>query len=205
MLDEVLNQLQNSMKNAKSGKGKQKQSMQQMSQMQQRLGNNMQKMREQMQQQGSQNQGQSQHQSQSEQFARMAREQQAIRQALQQYSREALKDGKNSPGDLDKIAIQMEQNETDLVNRRISDDAIKRQEQIKTRLLEAEKAEQERGQDKQRQSKAGAAISPGYIKALQQYEQKKAKQTELIKIVSPELNFYYKQKVKRYFDRINAK
>ncbi|QQL49373.1 DUF4175 family protein [Mucilaginibacter ginkgonis] len=209
MLDEVLDQLQNSMKNAKSGKGKSKQSMQQLSQMQQKLNNNMQQMREQMQWQALQGQGQNQakgqHQSQSEQFARMAREQQAIRQALQQYNRDALKDGKGNPGDLDKIAKQMEQTETDLVNRRITDDAIKRQEQIKSRLLEAEKAEQEREQDKQRLSKAGKNIPPGYIKALQQYEEKRTKQTELIRSVSPELNFYYKQKAKKYFEQINGK
>jgi hypothetical protein len=203
MLNEVLGQLQNAMKNAKGGKGKSKQSLQQLSQMQQQLNNNMQKMRDQMQQQG--NKGQSGQQGQSEQLARMARQQQMIRQAVEQYNRNELKDGKNGAGNLDKIAKQMEQTENDLVNRRISEESLKRQQQIQTRLLEAEKAEQEREQDKQRQSTAGKDIPPGYIKALQNYQQLKVKQTEQLKTVSPDLNLYYKQKVKKYFDQLNGK
>ncbi len=202
MLNEVLDQLQNAMKNAKGGKGKSKQSLQQLSQMQQQLNNNMQKMRDQLQQG---NKGQSQQQGQSEQLARMARQQQMIRQAVEQYNRNELKDGKNGTGNLDKIAKQMEQTENDLVNRRISEESLKRQQQIQTRLLEAEKAEQEREQDKQRQSTAGKDIPPGYIKALQNYQQLKVKQTEQLKTVSPDLNLYYKQKVKKYFDQLNGK
>ena len=139
--------LQSAMKNAKGGKGKKgKSSIQQMSQMQQQLNKNMQQMREQMQQQG-QNKGQSQQgQSQSEQLARMARQQQMIRQSLEQYSRDMLKDGGSGAGSLDKIAKQMEQTENDLVNRRITDEALKRQQQIQTRLLEADKADQQRDQ-----------------------------------------------------------
>ncbi len=206
MLNEVLDQLQNAMKNAKGGKGKKsKSSMQQMSQMQQQLNKNMQQMGEQMQQQG-QNPGKSGQgqQGQSEQLAKMARQQQMIRQSLEQYNREATKDGSGA-GNLDKIAKQMEQTENDLVNRRINEESLKRQQQIQTRLLEAEKAEQEREQDKQRLSQAGKEIPPGYIKALQNYQQQKTKQTEQLKTVSPELNLYYKQKVKKYFDQINGK
>lgn len=204
MLNEVLDQLQSMMKNAKAGKGKQKQSMSQMSQMQQQLNNNMQKMRQQMQQQGG-NQGQSQHQSMSEQLARMARQQQQIRQGIEQFNRDQLKNGKSGSGNLDKIAKQMEQTENDIVNRRITEETLKRQQQIQTRLLEAEKAEQEQEQDKQRLSQAGKEFPPGYIKALQIYQQQKVKQTEQLKTVSPELNLYYKQKVKKYFDQLNGK
>ena len=206
MLNEVLDQLQNAMKNAKGGKGKKgKGSMQQMSQMQQQLNKNMQQMRDQMQQQG-QSKGQSGQgkQGQSEQLARMARQQQMIRQSLEQYNRDLVKDG-NGAGNLDKIAKQMEQTENDLVNRHITEESINRQQQIQTRLLEAEKAEQEREQDKLRLSQAGKDIAPGYIKALQNYQQQKNKQTEQLKTVSPELNLYYKQKVKKYFDQINGK
>lgn len=210
MLNEVLDQLQNAMKNAKGGKGKKgKSSMQQMSRMQQQLNKNMQQMREQMQQQGQNKgqsaQGQQDRQGQSEQLARMARQQQQIRQALEQYNRDLTKDGGSGAGNLDKIAKQMEQTENDIVNRRINEEAIKRQQQIQVRLLEAEKAEQEREQDKQRLSQAGKDIPPGYIKALQNYQQQKNKQTEQLKTVSPELNLYYKQKVKKYFDQINGK
>lgn len=212
MLSDAKDQLQNSMKNSKSGKGKGKkqsqQSMQQMAKMQQQLNQNMQQMRDQMQQQqqgNNPNQAQSQHQSMSEQFARMARAQQEIRQQLEKLDREQNKDARGGLGDLQKITKQMEQTENDLVNRKITDESLKRQQQIQVKLLEAEKAEQQREEDNKRDSHAGKDIPPGYIKALADYKQAKAKQTEQIKTVPAALNLYYKQKIKTYFDQINAK
>jgi hypothetical protein len=204
MLSDALKQMQDAMNNAKGGKGKkQKMSISQLTQMQQQLGQNMQRMRDQMQKQG--NQGQSQHAAMSEQLARMAREQQMIRQALEQINRDENKDGRKGLGDLDKISHEMEQNEQDIVNRRITNEAIKRQQQIQSRMLEAAKAEQEREQDQQRESNAGKDIPPGYIKALQDYQQIKARQTEQIRTVSPDLNLYYKNKIKSYFEQLNVK
>ena len=205
MLSEALDQLQKMMNKGKGGKGK-PQSISQLSKMQQQLNQNMQKAREQMQQQGNQGKGQQGNQgNMSEQLARMARQQQMIRQQLEQINREENKDGKGGLGNLDKISKEMEQTEHDLVNRKITDEALKRQQQIQSRLLEAEKAQQEREQDQQRESHNGKDIPPGYIKALQDYQQQRAKQTEQIRTVSPALNLYYKQKIKSYFDQLNAK
>ncbi|HEY9194627.1 MAG TPA: hypothetical protein VIM77_00120 [Mucilaginibacter sp.] len=201
MLSEALDQLQKMMNKSKGGKGK-PQSISQLTKMQQQLNQNMQKAREQMQQQG--NQGKSGKGSMSEQLARMARQQQMIRQQLEQINREENKDGTGGLGNLDKISQQMEQTERDLVNKRITDEALKRQQQIQSRLLEADKAQQEREQDQHRESNAGKNIPPGYIKALQDYRQQREKQTEQIRTVSPALNFYYKQKIKSYFDQLNA-
>ncbi|MDR3696807.1 DUF4175 family protein [Mucilaginibacter sp.] len=207
MLSEALDQLQNAMSKGKSGKGKGKQqSVSSLARMQQQLNQNMQKAREQMQQQG--NPGKSQNgnnENISEQLAKLARQQQEIREALQQLNRQENKDGKGSLGNLDKISQQMEQTERDLVNRRISEEAIKRQQQIQSRLLDAEKAEQQREQDQQRESHAGKDVPPGYIKALQEYRQANEKQTEQVKTIPPALNFYYKLKIKSYFDLLNAK
>ena len=210
LLSEALDQLQNSMNKAKSSKGKGKQqSMEQLAKMQQQLNQNMQKARDQMQQQGGKgNEGKSENSNNgniSEQLAKLARQQQMIREGLQRINREENEDGKGSLGNLDKISKEMEQTEHDLVNRRISDEALKRQQQIQSRLLEAEKAEQEREQDQQRESNAGKDIPPGYIKALQDYQQTKEKQTEQVKTVPPAVNFYYKLKIKSYFDLLNAK
>ncbi|WP_158990718.1 DUF4175 family protein [Mucilaginibacter sp. L196] len=207
MLSEALEQLQKA-KNG-SGKGKSKQqTLGELAKMQQQLNQNMQKAREQMQKEGKQGQSGQKHGqggSMSEQLARMAREQQMIRETLQQINQEDNKDGTKGLGNLDKISQQMEQNERDLVNKHITDEALKRQEQIQTRLLEAEKAEQQRDQDQKRESNTGKDMPPGYIKALQDYQQVKAKQTEQIKTESPALNLYYKQKINIYFDQINAK
>jgi hypothetical protein len=211
LLSDALSQLQKQMNKSKGGKGKSGQpSLSQLSKMQQKLNENMQKAREQMQQQGQQpgksgKQGQGQGPGMSEQLARLAREQQLIRQTLQQISREQKKDGTGQAGGLDKISKEMEQTENDLVNRRITDEALKRQQQIQTRLLEAEKAEQQREQDQKREARAATDMPPGYIKALQDYEQVKAKQTEQLKTVPSALNLYYRQKIKLYFDQLNGK
>lgn len=209
MLSEALQQLQDAMKNGQSGKGKSKQkSLAALAKMQQQLNQNMQKAREQMQKEGNNGQSgkgqQGQNGNMSEQLAKMAREQEIIRQMLQQINRDENKDGKAALGNLDIISKQMEQNERDLVNRRITDEALKRQQQIQTRLLEADKAEQQREMDEKRESNAGKDMPPGYIKALQDYQQVKAKQTEQIKTVTPALNLYYKQKIIIYFEQLNA-
>jgi len=202
MLSEALEQLQKAMKNSKGG-GKSKQpSLSQLQKMQQQLNQNMQKMRDQLQKQG--NMSQSQRSGMNEQLAKMAREQQMIREALEKINQEENKDGTGKLGNLDKISKEMEQTENDIVNKRITDDLLKRQQQIQSRLLEAEKAERQQEQDQQRESNAGKDLPPGYIKALQDYQQKKEKQTEQIRTVSPALNLYYKQKIKSYFDQLNA-
>jgi hypothetical protein len=206
MLSEALDQLQKMQNKGGKGKGKQNQpSLSQLSKMQQQLSQNMQKARQQMQQQGNQPQGKSGQQGMSEQFAKMARQQQIIRQSLQQINQDKNKDGTGGLGNLDKISKEMEQTENDLVNKRITEEAIKRQQQITTRLLEAEKAEQQREQDQKRESRAGNDMPPGYIKALQDYEQIKTKRTEQIRTVPPALNLYYRQKIKLYFDQLYAK
>lgn len=205
MLSDALAQLKAKM-SSKNGKGKSKQmSVSQLRQMQEKLNQNMQKMRDQLQQQKDGNQGQSQRAQTSEQLAKMAREQQMIRQQLEEINRDESKNGGAGIKNADKISQQMEQTEKDLVNRRITDEALKRQQQIQTRLLEAEKAEQEREQDKQRESHAGKDMPPGYIKALQDYQQTKEKQDEQIKTVPPALNLFYKKKIKAYFDQLNAR
>ncbi|GAB2700917.1 ATPase [Mucilaginibacter koreensis] len=202
MLSEVMNQLQRMMKNSKPGSGKKQGSLSQLSQQQQQLNQNMQRMREQLQQQG--NQGKSAQSSTSEQLARMARQQQMIRQALEKYSNEETNPGSAGASELNKIARAMEQTENDIVNKNITNESLIRQQQIHSRLLEAEKAEQQREQDKQRESTAGKSFPPGYIKALQNYQQQRTKQTELLQTVPPALNLYFKQRVKLYFDQLNA-
>ncbi len=199
LLSEALEQLQNMQSNA-GGKGSKSQSLSQLAKMQQQLNRNMEQARQQMQQQGKSAQGQGS----SEQLAKMARQQQMVREALQKLSSEQMKDGKGN-GDLDKISKEMEQTENDIVNRKITDETIKRQQQIQTRLLDAERAEQQREQDNRRESNAGKEFPPGYIKALQQYQQQKNKQTEQIRTILPAFNLYYKEKIQSYFEHLNGK
>lgn len=95
---------------------------------------------------------------------------------------------------------QMEQTESDLVNKVITQQTIQRQQQIMTRMLEHEKAEMEREKDNRRQSKEGKELyhqpSPA---ELQQFERLKENNMELFRLVPPTLSPYYKTKVNDYF------
>ncbi|MBC7654810.1 MAG: hypothetical protein H7098_10105 [Oligoflexus sp.] len=203
MLSEALQQLQNAMKNAKAGgKGKSKPSLSQLNEMQKQLNKNMQKAKEQMQQQGMQL-GQSKNKQMSEQMAKMAQQQQMIRQALQEINNNLNKDGQGKLGNLEKTIKQMEQTETELVNKKITQEALLRQQEIQSRLLEADKAEKEREQDDKRESKEGKNFTPNYNLILQEYQKQKAKEVEQIKTVPPALNYFYKSKISEYFKKLN--
>lgn len=204
MLSEALDQMQRAQQNAQSGgKGKKKQSLSQLSKMQDQLNKNMQKAREQMQKQGQQGQQKQGKGQMSEQLAKMAREQQLIRQGMQEINRELNKDGQSGLGNLDKLMKEMEQTETDLVNKKIYQETINRQQEILTKLLEAEKAEREREQDNQRESKQGVD-QPNFSRFMKEFQSIKQTETELLKTVPPSLNSFYKIKVGDYFKFLNS-
>ena len=138
----------------------------------------------------------------SEELAKAAAKQQAIRQALQQLSQELNKDGSGNGKELQKIAEEMEKNEEDLVNKNITIETLKRQQDILTRLLESEKAERERDQDNKRESTENKIDNFSNQKQFLEYKRKKEKEVELLRTIPPALTPYYKQKVNHYFNRV---
>lgn len=204
MLSEIQEKMQQAMQNAQQGgKGKQK-SLSQLSKMQEQLNQNMQKARQQMQQQGNKPGQQGVKGQMSEQIAKMAREQQLIRQALNEINRDLNKDGKGGLGNLEKLAKDMEQSETDLVHKKIQQETLVRQQEILTKLLEAEKADRERELDNQRESKQGQNFSPELKTVLEDFKKIKQNEVELLKTVPPSLNSFYKLKVGDYFRLLNT-
>ena len=103
---------------------------------------------------------------------------------------------------MSKLADKMEETETDLVNKMLSQETIKRQEEILTRLLESEKAEKERELDEKRQSNEGKDEQKRNQNQFLEYNRLRQKETELLKTVSPSLNPFYKEKVNLYFNKI---
>jgi hypothetical protein len=207
MLNEALEQLQQAQQNGKAGgKGKQKKNLSQLSKMQEQLNNNMQKAREDMQKQGQQKSGQQGKtgREMSEQLAKMAREQQMIRQAMQEINKMENKDGKSALGNLDKLMKEMEQTETDLVNKRIQQETLNRQQEILSKLLDAEKADREREEDQKRESKQGITPPPTNSMIFQEFQRIKQKEIDLLKTMTPSLNSYYKIKVGDYFKYLNS-
>lgn len=193
MLDDHLSMMMEMMANG-SGKGnmkmksKKKGKQESLSQMQQQLNDKIQNLK---------NSGKGGRQL-SEELAEMAAEQERIRKALQEMQ-DKMKDGKMPGGDLPG---KMEQTEMDLVNKQITDQMIRRQQDILTRLLETEKSMREQDMDEERKGETAKDYDKEIPKAFEEYLRLKEKEVELLKTVPPKLYPYYKKEVGEYFKRM---
>ncbi|QEC51592.1 hypothetical protein EDD80_102110 [Anseongella ginsenosidimutans] len=197
MLSEVFEQLQQQMNNAGSGQGeKPSQGLAQLNKMQDELNRRLQQLKQGLKP------GERVPREKSEELARLAREQQAIRNSLQKLNQELNKDGQGKLGNLDEVAREMEKTETELYNKRITGEMIQRQKEIMTRLLDAEKAERERDTEDKRESKQGKQFTPDFSKVLEEYNKQKEKQLELIQTLPPEVSSFYREKISEYFRQL---
>ena len=140
--------------------------------------------------------------SMSEEFAKMAAQQEMIRRMMQEYGQQLKEEsGGNSKlaKEVDNLMRQMEQTETDLVNKTITQQTLQRQQQIMTRLLEHEKAEMQREKEERRESHEGKDIYQPSPSDLEKYKQLQQKNVELFRSLPPTLSNYYKNKVNDYF------
>ena len=133
-------------------------------------------------------------------IAQMAAQQAALRAKLEQLRREMNKDGKGSGNALNPLINALDQQEKDLINRNKKADFVKRQKDIITRLLESEDALRERGFDEKRESKSAKDYNNGNLRAINQYNQQKAKQLDVLHLLNPSYRKYYKDKVNQYFN-----
>lgn len=138
-----------------------------------------------------------------ESMAKMAAQQAAIRQELRRLSEELGGSGQQGGASKEMNRLQglMEKNEVDLVNMKIDQETIKRQEEIMTRMLESEKAEREREYDNKRESKTAQDVSSpstGFLK----YQDEKKKQVELLETIPPNLKPFYRNLVNDYYNNL---
>ncbi len=204
MQQQMMQQMPSNSSCKKPGKGQPKPgpSAGDIKKMQEKLSQQLKEMKEQMQKGGKEGKGgQDGQKGMSEQLAKMAAQQEALRNILQQLDKEQNKDGQGKLGDLQKIAKQMEETEKDIVNKRITDLTLNRQQDILTRLLESEKAEKEREQEQKRESFEGKDMSRSSPQ-FEEYKKAKTKETELLKTIPPSFNNFYKNLVNSYFQTI---
>lgn len=208
MLAESLEQMENSMSmqgmpmQSKQCKSGQSQSLQNMKQMQQQLGEQLKQMQLQIQQQ--KQQGQPQSSSMSEQFARMAAEQEMLRQGMQQMLKEMKENGQLGDDGLNEIIKDMEKLEEDLVNKRITRQTIERNKEIVSRMLESQKAQEKRDQDETRKSNEfkGSQFDRKIDEYI--YEQSLRKNQEFLRKNPIEYAPFYKDKINEYYLRKNT-
>jgi chromosome segregation ATPase len=137
----------------------------------------------------------------SKEFAEMAAKQAALRKALKELSQEKKEQGKGVP-ELDGISEEMNKIEIDLVNKRLTNETLKRQQDITTRLLEAEKSDRQRDQDEKRQAETAKELKRSMPPALEQYIRQREAEIEQYKSVSPDLKPYYKFLVEEYYQSL---
>lgn len=199
MLNEALEQLQKQ-KSQSGGKGK-KQSMKDLQKMQEQLNQKMQNARDKMQKEG--NMGTVPKGQMSQEFAKMAQQQQMIREALQKVNKEQNKDGKGPLGNLNQLAEEMKKTELDLVNKKIVEETMNRQKNLNTKLLDADKAQREQDEHSKRESNVAKQFPPSYKKMMDKYIKQQQGESELIQKLPPNLNYYYKNKIAEYFKLLN--
>ena len=134
----------------------------------------------------------------NKEIAKMAAEQAAIRKKLEEINSK-LKNDKGLGNTLNELIKNIEQQEKDLVNKRFNN-LFKRQKEILTRLLESEKAMNERGMEEKRESKTAKNNNIGNNFRLNEYKQKKQNLIEDIRTIDPRLNKYYKEKANEYLN-----
>lgn len=132
----------------------------------------------------------------------MAAHQSAIRKMTEQLGKEMNEDGSGDGNGLGELAKEMEQLEKDIVNGQLSDLSLMRQQEILTRLLEAENADRVRGEKEERKSKTGAQGSVSSPPGWDAYQRQKDLEIELLRTVPASLTPYYKQQVNEYFNTL---
>lgn len=139
----------------------------------------------------------------SKEFAQMAAKQAALRRAMEERQRKLQEQGKGSK-ELQDLIDQMNKSEIDLVNKRLTNEMMKRQQDIMVRLLEYEKAERQQKEDEKRKSETGRDYARKMPPALEEYIRQRRAQVEQFKTVSPALKPYYKNLVEEYFKAIKG-
>ncbi|MBE0641972.1 MAG: hypothetical protein IH599_08050, partial [Bacteroidales bacterium] len=206
MLSESMNQMQQQMKQGKSGDGScqkpgssgQGKGMKSMRQMQEQLSKQMQQLKEGMEK-GMKPGGKPGQQGWSEQLARMAAQQEALRRQMEEYREQLNKEGLGNDGELKKMIQEMEQTETDLVNKMLTQETLKRQQEIVQRMLRSEKAEQEREKEEKRESNEAKGVFLRNPEEFSAYKRIKSREIELLRTIPPALTPYYRTKVSEYF------
>jgi hypothetical protein len=211
MLSEVMEQMQQQMANQMKGsqmcqKPGQGQPMMKMGEMQQQLNKQMEQMMQQMKDGKSPGEGKGKGKGKdgwSKDFAEAAAKQAAIRKALKEMQKEKMEQGKGSK-ELQNMIDEMDKVETDLVNKKLNTEMMKRQQDILTKLLEAAEAERKQEFENKRKSETAQNREHKKPKALDEYIKKRQAEIELYKSVSPSLNPYYKTLVEEYYNSLKG-
>jgi len=91
------------------------------------------------------------------------------------------------------------------LNKNITLEMLKRQQEILTNLLKAEEAERQREIDDKRQAETAKEMEKKIPPRIADYLKKREAEIQMYKTVPPGLKPYYKDLVEKYFNKISFK
>ena len=138
----------------------------------------------------------------SEQIARMAAEQEAIRNEMQKYKESLEEQGIKDGGNAANAIQEMDQQQRDLINKRITQETLMRQQKIMSRLLESEKAEMQRELQEKRESREQKEQFYRNFTGDFKYKNQKTAGQEFIEYRNAPLNLFYRNRVNNYMIKI---
>lgn len=203
-IEDEMNNMSSSMSscpNGKPGKPGGKPQLGEAQRLQQQLNQQMQAMQKAQGKNKGKQQGNAQKPS-SESFARLAAKQAQIRRMLEAYKEQMMQESGAKPEGIEEAIKAMQQTEHELVNKMLNTETIRRQAEIKTRLLRAQNAEQEREMSEKRKSKSAKRLMRKKPLQIEAYELLKAKEIQQLQSVPLQFNPYYKSKAEQYFIRL---
>ena len=151
MIANLLEQLQNS--DSQGGGGGGSMSLQQMIEQMEQMGQNQQQLNQQIQNMINDIQGERLSNDQMDRLNQLAKQQNAIRKQLEEIQRNGGADGDRIGSELERMIEEMEDTINDLRGGAVDPLLIERQQNILSRMLNAEKALQERDEEEKREGK----------------------------------------------------
>jgi len=137
----------------------------------------------------------------SKEMAQMLAQQEIFDQMMQQMQT-GQQIGSESQKKLNEVKQLMEENKNDLINKNITPATLNRQNQIVTRLLEAENAERKREIDNKRESNEAKNPKLSNPETVFQYKKQNARFNENLKQSNLNLYNFYKNKYKDYLIKL---
>lgn len=139
----------------------------------------------------------------NEQIARMAAQQEALRNAMARQMEESSGMGLKENENLNRILKSMDESERDILNKRVTAETLRRQQEIVSRMLESEKAEQKREYDNHRTSIEAKMVKSGNLNEISKYNKSLTGSTEFLKYREAPVNGFYKAKAHGYVLKIS--
>jgi len=197
MLSDVMQQMQQNMMNAMANPSmcqkpgqKPSPSIKGLSEQQRQLNQKL----EQMMQQGQK--------MDQEALGEMARQQQAIREQMEQARQQMEQEGQDALGDLGKVAEDMKESEEDMANKQLTEELMMRQQQILSRMLQADRSVREREYDNKRESRTAEKQDKRSPDELTLEEYKNKIRQELLKSNKLEYSNDFIILIEQYFKKL---